>query len=364
MVYPLPESRITLAEMLQEAGYNTVGMMSNVMIKSELQMTQGFDRVEEFDTGRFKLSVYRTLCFLGIFKRQMSTPDASGVTDKAIQWLDKMKGNPFFLFVHYMDTHHPYAPPQKYEELFRSSADRTEAQALFQKTKRFLEDPDKKTLSSDELKRLIDLYDASIRYVDEEIGRIIEEVESIQADRETIVIVSADHGDEFMEHGKLYHNNLLTEELIRVPLIMWSSHKRFERRRVDSLVRHIDVMPTVADWAGVEAPPEVAGVTLTPLIKGEEEFDLELIAEGAESTCLIYRNWKILHVDSTDSYYLYDLSVDSSARKNVSENYPEEYNLLKAKLREYMDRAEQAEAEQQKKMSPEMIEQLKALGYM
>lgn len=365
MIYPLPEERITLAEMLQEAGYNTVGLITNVMIKSELQMTQGFDLVDEFNIEHFRLSVYRTLRFLGIIEESNRTPDAGIVTDKAVQWLNKLHNGPFFLFIHYMDTHHAYTPPTKYEEMFRSSASELDPTTIFALTKKVLDNPDEVVLSDEELTRLIDLYDACVRYVDEEIGRIVEVVQSVHADRETIVIVTSDHGDEFMEHGLVYHNNLLTEELIRVPLIVWSSKKKFANHRVNSLVRHIDVLPTVADWVGIDPPNEVRGISLLPLIDGtEKEFNLELIAEGAESTCLIHNNWKILHVDSTDSYYLYDLSVDSLGLTDVSQKYPEHLSLMKTKLREYLDVAEKSADEQQKPMSPEMIKQLKALGYL
>jgi arylsulfatase A-like enzyme len=365
MIYPLPESRVTIAEMLQEAGYNTVGMMSNVMIKSELQMTQGFDRVEEFNTEHFHLSVYRVLRYLGFLVKPDRTPDAGQVTDKVVPWLDKFQDNPFFLFVHYMDTHHAYTPPKEYERMFRSTDNGTEPMALFKATKKFLSNPKVESFDGDELKRLIDLYDACVRYVDDEIGRLIEKLQSLSLDRETIVIVTADHGDEFMEHGLLYHNNVLIEELIRVPLIIWSSGKNYANRKVDCLVRHIDVMPTVAEWAGVDPPADITGVSLVPLIEGaEDELNLELIAEGAESTCLISENWKILHVDSTDSYYLYDLSVDSWGQMDLSQDYPEKLTLLKSKLTEYLDKARKSDAEERKPMSPDMIKQLKALGYL
>jgi arylsulfatase A-like enzyme len=365
MMYPLPEERVTLAEMLQEAGYSTVGLITNAMLKSELQMTQGFDRVDEFNIEHSKLSVYRTLKFLGIIEGHIKIPEAKRVTDKTLQWLDRLDSNPFFLLVYYMDTHHAYTPPERYEEMFRSSTNTIDANDLFKVTKDFLLNPEEEPLSGDEIERLIDLYDACIRYVDEEIGKIIEAVQADHADRETIVIFTADHGDEFLERGLVYHNNLLIEELIRVPLIIWRSQKKYENHEIDCLVRHIDLLPTVADWAGIEPPQGARGVSLVPLIDGiEEEFDLELIAEGAESTCLIHQNWKILHVDSTDSYYLYDLSVDSYGHTDVSQKYPKQLTHLKTRLKEYLDRARESAAEGRKPMSPEMIKQLKALGYL
>lgn len=363
--YPLPQARITLAEMLQEAGYNTVGMITNVMLKSEMQMTQGFDRVEEFDFKRYKLSVYRLFRYLGFLESSQEASDAGRVTDKAIQWLHHMHDNPFFLLVYYMDTHHPYTPPPEYEEMFRSSKDETEANALFRKTAEFVRHPGKVVLTGGEIERLKDLYDASIRYVDEEVWRFIDALQETHPNRETIVIFTADHGDEFMEHGLVYHNNLLVEELIHVPLIMWSSQKEFEEHKVDELVRHIDLLPTIADWAGVAPPQEAEGVSLRPLINGtEKDLDLDLIAEGAESTCLLHKNWKILYVDSTDSYHLYDLSNDALGRTDVSRDHPEQYARLKKQLGEFLERARAAEEEGRNEMSPEMIEQLKALGYI
>ena len=274
-VTPLPDDRVTMAETLQDNGYTTVGLMSNVYLKHPFGLTQGFDVVEEFNTARFSLSLYRVIETLGLVTlpdyKVDTAPAAVDVTDQAIAWMDRAGDEPFFLFAHYMDVHHPYTPPAAdFNEFDRGTSDMDE-NTLFMMTAALVRHQPPLPLRTGELHRLEDLYDACIRHTDTEIGRLISAVELLPDDRDTYIIFTSDHGDEFLEHGSLYHNNVLIEELIRVPLIVWKRGS-VDGRVENALVRHIDVMPTVVELAGGEMPVTAMGAVARVVAPWREKF--------------------------------------------------------------------------------------------
>jgi arylsulfatase A-like enzyme len=369
---PLPEERKTIAEILQDRGYVTAGMMSNIYLKSAYQLDQGLDRTEEFNNVRFRFSVYRMLLLLGLVEKPAyargESPNGNEVTDAAIQWLDRIpKDAPYFLFVHYMDVHHKYRPPAAHEKLFRSSPEVSsiDPDSLFQKTKKLIAEAPPIDISDAELQRLKDLYDASIHYADSEIGRLVSALEARDGARDTVVLLTADHGDEFMEHGSIYHVNLVNQELLRVPLIVWDSEHRFGPRRVEGMARHIDVLPTIAELCGATVPQGAEGTSLVPLMDGStDEVAHVSYAEGDFCTAVIYDQWKVMHVDTSDVYTLYDLAHDPDGLVDVSGRYPEEFDSLKTMLDDYMARAAVMKRRERKMATEETIRQLRALGYV
>lgn len=367
LMRPLPEDKTTIAEMLQARGYTTVALMTNIHLKSVFNMTQGFDRAEEFNAGAYSLSVYRLLISLNVLQRPEiaieGRPRATEITDTALTWLDDLKDRPFFLYVHYMDTHHPYRPPPEFAEMFGGIT--TDPAALFMKSRRVLHrDPDA-SFDERDLQRLEDYYDASIRYADHEIGRLLDRVRDISKDRQTVVVVTADHGDEFLEHGTLYHNNLLIEELLHVPLIFWEPGEVKAGQRIDSLVRHIDVMPTLADMTGATVPDEAMGKSLLPLLTGSAtDFDVPSFAEGDYCTSYVYDGWKVMYVDSTNQAVLYNLTEDPEERNNLADAEPERLRRMMAKLYDYRDRAADVRREMEATTDEETLRQLRALGYV
>lgn len=368
---PLPQSRTTFTEICRDAGYTTLGMMSNIYLKTPFGQTQGFDRVEEFNPKRFSTSVYRLLTLFGILERPQYagglSASATEVTDLAVRWLDRVPASaPVFMYVHYMDVHHPYYPPPRYEEMFRSggAADQINQVSLFNKTVELVKAPSQVPFSGDELQRLSDLYDGCIRYTDAEVGRLIDRIKRIDNGRETIIVFTSDHGDEFMEHGSLYHTNLVTEELIRVPLIIWRSSDT-NGRDVDELTRHVDVLPTIADWVGMPVPEEAMGKSLEQLlVRGDAHAVDESIAEGDYCAAIVRNGWKLMLVDTTNAQHLFDLRNDPLGLVDVSAGQAAMFAELSERLREYLAIAETAAHNETVNATDEALEQLKALGYV
>ena len=369
LMRPLGFEHTTMAEVFQKRGYTTVGLMNNVYLKSKFGLVRGFTRVEEYHFDRFHLGVYKTLRHLGVIERPKYVvnvyPDADEVTDAAIRWVQRFKSRPYFMYVHYMDTHHPYAPPPPYDTVFGSGTVGHSPMELYKKTTHMIRYGPSIELDDVELAKLKDYYDGSIMFADHEIGRLLAEVERFSQGRETIVVVTADHGDEFLEHGSLYHTNLVYEELIHVPLIVWSSERFTRGARIRPLVRHIDLLPTLAELIGADVPAQAMGRSLVPLLEGKtDSFDVESFAEGDFCTSLNRGSWKIMRVDSTDSYHLFDLSRRPREKWDLSGLRRDVYSQMHAQLLEYIERAGEVKKEWEAEADEDTIRELKALGYL
>jgi arylsulfatase A-like enzyme len=370
---PLADNRTTIAEMLDQRGYVSAGMMSNVYLKSAFNLTQGFDRLEQFNSNRFRFSVYRLLSLLGLIQKpsyaSSGSPRAWQVTDGALRWLERFpQDSPFFLFVHYMDVHHPYKPPKRFEAMFESSPEAAaiDAKHLFERTRDMIAEAPPLDFGGVELERLIDLYDACIRSTDEQIGRLIDAVEAqSQVDgRETLIIFTSDHGDEFMEHGTLYHVNLTHQELLHVPLIVKAPVGE-PGQRVQAMARHIDVLPTIAELTGSVVPDSAMGESLVGVMAGREQEAARVsFAEGDFCTAMIYDDWKIMYVDTADAFLLYDLAADPAGLVDVSDQHPDVVAKLGAVVNDYMATAAARRQSQRREAASETVRQLRALGYV
>jgi hypothetical protein len=204
-------------------------------LKTGNGIEQGFDRYEE---GNF---------------------DAQELRWRAQDWIDEQSDEqPFFLYVHFLDAHFPWPVPDEYARMFAANADLSMFRGDAGKAVRDGVNDGRRTLTIDERNALEALYDGAIRFIDDQLGRLLESLGRRERNRKLVISVIADHGEEFLEHGRMGHGHGLYENLLRVP---WLLHvPGHAAARVDEAVSLIDLYPTLLAAANVAAPSPGGGV--------------------------------------------------------------------------------------------------------
>lgn len=262
---PLDSTYPTLAEQLRDAGYTTAGFSANVWYASrEMGLGRGFLHFEDYRRSLAELAVSASIprVLRGEFVRKLGREDdlpdrksAEDITQAFLGWLDANGHRPFFTFLNYYDAHTPYLPPEAFAEQFQSgperlshAPDRTSATAL----------PD-----SARVKAALDSYEAAIAYLDHQLGQLFTELERRGALDNTVVIVAADHGEEFFEHGVPEHGNSLYLPSVHVPLMVVWPHHVPAGERVTAPVSLRQIPATVMELAGLGARSPFPGRSLT-----------------------------------------------------------------------------------------------------
>src|SRR4030095_10370425 len=163
------------------------------------------------------------------------------------------------------------------------------------------------------------LYDGQIRYVDDQLGSLFEELRRSGLYDRSLIVVTADHGDGFMEHGFISHSTMPYEELVRVPLLMKLPGRRYAGRSVADQVRLIDVMPTILEVARLDSP-RVSGRSLLPLLEGRaSEHSAPAVIEfnNPNGAAIRERAWKYIQL-LDGRVELYHLAEDPGERHNVA----------------------------------------------
>ena len=277
---------LTIAGLLKGAGYQTAAFHSNPYLSEFFHYNEGFNVFEDnlgtvgrrliqqppeehgVSTGfnRFLNKVGRLFVHLLFALGRQPCVTADELTNQAVSWLDSHHSR-FFLWLHYMDTHYPYLPPAEYvRKLFNRRISRYRMVNLYSKQlKTFREAGFRNVgwLSPAEIDTLINLYDADIRYVDDNIGRLLESLGNHLEN--TIIIVTADHGEAFGEHNSLGHGTLY-EELIRVPLIIAGPGIK-AGAVVSEPVELMDLAPTIADSVGIARVKGFHGRSLLTVVR-------------------------------------------------------------------------------------------------
>ena len=340
----------TLAELLKEAGYHTAAFHSNPLLARPFNYGKGFDIFEDslgkMDVAlkqKFKLQMklimrlkpLKALRFgrsvVGFLAKLWRLPDffsflttgppivrGEELTRRALQWRAAHRGK-FFLWLHYMDVHRPFMPFPKYLSQFRTQPiSRRKMVALFHK---MLEKSGQ--LSPSEVAMLVDLYDADIKYVDDVVGLLLGSLGSDLPN--TIVVVTADHGEEFGERGKFGHETLY-DGLVHVPLIVAGPGIKGDTL-VKQQVSLLDLAPTVADLIGIDNTLGFHGESLLPVVKGEREATNATISVNLEPgrRLIAYRvpGWKYILTESRDASdvvlaeEVYDLRTDPGEIRNL-----------------------------------------------
>ena len=390
----IPEDLVSLQGTLKNNGVITAAFVTNDFLKPRYGYAKGFSHYyDHYLEQEFKDSVASGLFFFNAllhFKNELLYPvsvdpggtrwwsigsppfnhekrSAGRVTEDALQWMRANRDNPFYLYLHYMDVHSPYD---------------TTWYALF----------DRKAYNSqDTRERLINTYDGRIAYVDRHIQRIWKALVKLDIAESTLLIITADHGEELYDHQGTGHCTTLYEELIRVPLIMVNSLSPGEGRKVKTQIQLIDLPPTIIDFFGLPVPEQMEGRSLFSLLNSTEAnllpayalsyttrgrtslnteegralweqkvWDQGIVLESLRSN----NEWKII-TGNDGRMEFYDLKEDPKETTDVKEVEQSKALDFKERLAEESAELESyVPGEKKIELSPDTQHRLRALGYL
>jgi arylsulfatase A-like enzyme len=334
----LSDSCVTLAEVLQAAGYRTGAVVANTLY---LQRAYGLDRGFDYYDDRCDCEVCRPPQRPAA-QRRIPYRRADEITDLALRWLKSdSQGKNFFLWLNYLDPHDPFFPPAPYDTRFRDEASRRVEQTFGGARNWEVETAwwgglrDRLLVTGERLPPearswLVSQYDGEIAFMDEQIGRLLNWLRSSGLYERTIIVVTGDHGENFGEHHLLDHNFQLYEPEVAVPLLVKLPFSRSAGARVQEGVQHTDLMPTVLEALSLPVPAVVQGRSL---LRESETADLMVEAyinpEHARIAprfnriqWALYRgHYKYLEY-SDGQRELYNLSVDPGELSDLAKKRP------------------------------------------
>ncbi len=318
----LPPGHQTLAEVFRLAGYTTAGFVSNLYVNSIFGFAQGFDHFDDdyadynFDRGEVKRR-------------------AEVTNERVFEWLRTELEEPFFLLVHYNDPHWPYDPPAPYGraliEGYGGSLTPTKTREIVV-THHEAPPP----MTNHDLAYIVGLYDGEIQYVDVHLGRLLDAVRELPTERDLVTALTADHGEEFLDHGAFNHGYTLYEEQTSVPLIV-SAPTGFDPRRVSQQVRLIDAAPTLLELAGVDSQNKrFQGRSLVPLMAGLNLKPLDAFSEatniGGQSALRSTDSHKLIHSLIDPQWLLFDLASDPGELHDLASQRAQRLRELATRL--------------------------------
>lgn len=328
----LQDSSNTLAEILQKKNYRTGAIVSSYVLASHFGLDQGFDNYDDY-----------------FFQKKGDIQDFSqnerigkAVTDIAKKWLQKNHKKPFFLWVHYFDPHSLYEPPPPFDNLYK-------------------ENP----------------YDGEIAYTDKCLGVLLEEINKLSLLENTCIILVGDHGEGLWEHNEQTHGLFIYNTTLHVPLIM-SYPKLFQKgNKVASLVKTVDIMPTILEILGIK--PEgffIEGASLVHFLTGEDkDMKRDLYCESQYPKLnlnwaplegiVTFDGWKYIYAPKPE---LYNLKEDPQEKKNLLSKNPQKAKSLHGRLmslkKDLFEKSQAREDAKSVELSPETRERLSSLGYI
>jgi arylsulfatase A-like enzyme len=363
----------TMAEAFRAAGYATAAFSSNpVFVSPVMGFGRGFDRFELVNGP--PVSRNDALKMIPVdpqFQRFVQVATADRMTDVALSWLAEHDGReaPFFAYVHYIDPHADYFPPAEYSARFGVAPDAPLAGVAQRQLLRSFRAPE----SAADLATLVGLYDAEVAFTDAHVGRLLDEAaERVRGP--LLVVVTADHGEEFGDHGGLGHGIRLWEEQLRVPLIL-SGAGVPPGQTLDTPASLVSLWPTLAELAGVRGPAHAAGPSLARLVRrawnlrvGPLFADLDQPSAGMNALhhrAVIDGAWKLI-IWNDHTTRLFDLASDPREQHDIAGVEDTRRHTLETRLRT-RDIAAMAARERAAPgtslLTAERRERLKALGY-
>lgn len=267
--------------------------------------------------------------------------------------------NQKFIYMHLMPPHAPYDPPQKYR-IFTDKSSKYEAYDL----KKLELGQTEQTEAV--LAYIKGLYDANVLFADDIIKEIHAFLESRDALKNTILIVTSDHGEAFLEHGRMEHNTTVYEEMIHIPLIMlFPEETGIKGQKIENLYSIIDFFPTLLDMLSIESDIQLSGSSMLPALIGRSKHD-RVYAETllTKHRSLIEANYKLL--STPEKLALYDLDSDPFETRNIFRQKPFLAGTMAQEMKLFQTQAvtDNKNDVDLEKLDAQTVQQLKELGYL
>jgi arylsulfatase A-like enzyme len=376
---PLDPRFVTLAEGLAERGYATAGISANVLVAPPMQLTQGFRHYDVRRSPRALTPRYRTLLQRGqglLPRAVLADPmmaafpsvfrSAEEVTEAAAAWLARRPaGQPYFLFLNYMDAHTPFVHREGFSGRWPGRSPRLPPYGLSDIEGVMAR---RRTISAEEAAHIRALYDDALGYLDHHVGRLLETLDA-QPDRErTWIVVTADHGEALGEHQRLGHDCVLYEQVLHVPLIIRFPAAAGEASRHgqadDGAVQITDLAPMILAAAGGPAPRD------SPSRQGAKVASVECLCwhdharfHGPAGQALARGGLKYLH-EQGRAPALFDLVADPLETNDLAAARPEDAQRLRLELERWRASLAAPPAGAPAAGEAEREEALRALGYV
>jgi arylsulfatase len=345
----LPAEAITLAEVLRGQGYRTAAFVANPWIRPEWGFAQGFEVFETFQEASAQQPIVA-----------------------ATKWLEQLGDQPSFVFLHLMDVHGPYQAPEDDYRALADSSGLAHARSLddkdFARIPEYLRQPRwAKEPAARDLKTWRTRYAAGVRSLDRSIGALVQYLSLASKLESTVLMVTADHGEELLEHDSWDHGRNLFDHQTHVPWIVRLPDKSRAGARVTSVVSLADVMPTAISYLGGKTPAMAQGQDRSELLESDDPSSAS-IAEGIKWRPQVFSvrtaGYKLVADLKREKYALYHLLTDPGEQRDVAGREPETVRvLLELLLLHIEETSRDALRGGQVELSEELQEQLKELGY-
>ncbi|EMA06588.1 sulfatase [Haloarcula vallismortis ATCC 29715] len=410
----LNETLLTVPELLQNQGYETVAISNNTWISEEFGFGRGFEtfyktwqyvqsdtdlgRIARQEEGFDKIRRAGKALFdgdpltnianavYGQFFRKTDDDGAARTNAWIEAWLgDRDDSRPFFLFVNYLEPHLEYRPPKAHAvEHLPAGVTYEEAMEVSQDAWGYTADTVE--LTDEDFEILRALYRAEIAYLEEKIEEVVDLLKAEDEWEDTLFIVTSDHGENIGDHGLMDHQYALYDTLLHVPLFVHGGP--FEEGEIDDLVQLVDLPPTILDVLDIDAPAardQFQGISFHPDADETREYAIaEYIAPQPSMDALekrvgdlpehVHTYDRSLRAIRTDRYKyirgsdgtteLYDVQVDPGETNDLSDTHEDVVADLDTTLDEWLDSFEQADPTGATTMSADAKDRLEDLGYL
>jgi len=371
----LPDSVRTVAEQMRAAGFHTAAIVHNAYLSDQQNVDQGFSEYSQYPRPMLAGStVGEELLERLPFGPGRPDRTTAEIADEAISWLEEHQEETFFLWVHIFDPHMPYAPERDYLPDREGPVSIGDAFDDLRAVRGGYFAPD-----HEEREWIRELYAAEVRYVDENIGRIVAALKRMGLYDPSLILFLSDHGEEFWEHDGFEHGHTLYEEVLRVPLIVKLPRRQAAGRVVSHAVTTESVAPTLLDLCGIAREKSKddaaglsvhwAGVDSLNSVWGRPIYSTGQLYYADHEAILFGRHKYIVsRVDGAEE--LYDLKADPGETVSIAPQKPELLDRARRHLAAHHQRAQRLRERlgisgtEQTELDPGTIRRLRSLGYM
>ncbi len=323
--YRLPDNQLTLAEVLEDHGYETSAFIGAFVLDHRFGLSQGFHVYDD-----------RTWSDISMLENLEAERNADAVYGAFSSWLkDYEDEKPFFAWVHFYDPHAPYTPPEPFKS-------------------RYADNP----------------YAGEVAYADETVGKILATLEKRGLRERTLVAIVGDHGEGLGEHEEKSHSILIYSSTLHVPMLIHRPGLVPEGRVVPDLTRIIDLAPTLLDYLGISNHLG-HGSSLRSLVEGKKKRE-DIVAYSESLYPSLNLGWSELRGLESDRYRfilaptleLYDVTSDPAETKNLAATRGEIAKGMRSQLEALLEKMGTEEGDSSQTIDPETQAMLRSLGYV